>query len=79
MHYGCHSGLGLKMQASLELFMIELGLSHQPFLIDYEKFGKLVTHCWLKTLWEKAAKFKIKITVETVKLPFPKRGDCWLL
>ena len=26
MHYGCHSGVGLKMQASLELFMIELGL-----------------------------------------------------
>ena len=44
MHYGCHLGLGLKMQASLELFMLELGLSHQPFLLDYEKFGTLVTH-----------------------------------
>ena len=44
MHYGCRSGLGLKIQASLELFMIELRLLHQPFLTDYEKYGHLVTH-----------------------------------
>ena len=27
----------------------------------------------------KASKFRVKITIGNVKLPYPKRGDCWLL
>ena len=79
MHYGCKSGLGIKLQASMELFIIELGLSHQPFLLNYSLYGHLVTDCWLKTIWEKTKKLNIKITVGNVSLPFPKQGDKWLL
>ena len=31
MHYGCPSNDGLKLKASLELMMIELGLGDQPY------------------------------------------------
>ena len=36
MHLGTTSSLGIAMQESLELLIIELGMSSQPFLQDYE-------------------------------------------
>lgn len=63
----------------MELFLIELGLSHQPFSLSYSLYGHLVTDCWLKTIWEKTDKFNIKLTVGNIPLPFPKRNDKWLL
>jgi len=63
----------------MELFLIELGLSHQPFSLSYSLYGHLVTDCWLKTIWEKTDKFNIKLTVGNISFPFPKRNDKWLL
>jgi len=34
MHYGSLSCLGINMQTSVELLVIELGLSLQPFVED---------------------------------------------
>jgi hypothetical protein len=35
MHTGCTSDLGLTLQTSLEAFIIELGISGQPFMEEY--------------------------------------------
>ena len=41
------------MQTSMELFMVELGLSFQQFDTPYKTYHELVTHSWLKTVWKK--------------------------
>ena len=53
VHYGCQSNLGLEMKASLELLILELGITTQPLQESYKKYGGWATHSWLKSLWEK--------------------------
>jgi hypothetical protein len=57
MHYGCLTVVGHKLQISIELFIMEMGLSDQPFQLDYNRFHFLVTDCWLKSIWEKTSHF----------------------
>jgi hypothetical protein len=61
IHYGCRSGLGLKMSVSIELLITELGISAQPLCESFLKYGNWVTHTWLRSLWEKVNKFDIMV------------------
>ena len=78
-HYGCKTAVGKLLQASMELFVIEMGMSVQPFQMHYASFGHLVTPCWLKSIWEKADIFKMNITVGNVDISPPRLGDDWLM
>lgn len=79
MHYGCRSGLAVQLQTSVEYMMIELGMSGQPFHVSYEKYGELVTHCWMKTVWEKCNFYGIRVTLGDIKVDPPRKGDKWLM
>ncbi len=50
MHYGSPSCLSINMQTSVELLVIELGLSLQPFAEDYDACQHWVTPSWLKSV-----------------------------
>ena len=80
MHLGTRSSLGITMQASLELLILELGLSNQSFLEDYNSNNEWVTHSWLKTVWEKASRLRINIDLGPTRLQ-PPRGpnNFWLM
>ena len=61
-HVGCKSDIAIQMQASLEALIIEMGMSNQPFMEDYERCSnKWVTLSWLKTVWEKAHRLRFQI------------------
>ena len=80
MHTGCKSDLGIKLQTSLEAFIMELGLSDQPFTEDYSSCSKWVTHSWVKTIWEKAHRFRLTIELKYVHLQPPwGEHDFWLM
>jgi hypothetical protein len=80
IHTGCKSDLGIKLQTSLEAFIIELGMSDQPFKEDYLLCGKWVTHSWVKTIWEKAQRFCLTIDLNCVQLKPPRGGqDFWIM
>ena len=80
MHYGCPSAVGTILQTSMELFILELGMSSTlPFAPSYKRYNTLVTHCWLKSVWEKCSTFNITVRVGNVSLPFPRAGDKWLM
>lgn len=79
MHYGCSSGLALQLQTSMEYMIIELGMSGQPFLVNFEKFGDLVTHCWMKTVWEKCHYYGIRVEIGNLDMGPPRKGDKWLM
>jgi hypothetical protein len=48
MNSGWHTALGTELQTSLELLVVDLGLSFQPFRVFYEQYGGWVTISWLK-------------------------------
>ena len=79
MHYGSPSCLGVNMHTSVDLLVIELGLSTQPFAEDYDACQHWVTHSWLKSVWEKAAKLEIDIQLAQIPLQFPRECDSWIM
>lgn len=50
---GGKSLISTQYQMSLELLMLELGTSDQPFQQDYEKYNPWVTPVLLTDVWEK--------------------------
>ena len=80
MHYGSPSTLGVELQTSMELFVLELGLSAtEPFSLPFKRLESLVTHSWLKTIWEKCDKFQIDVQIGNIQLRPPREGDRWLM
>ena len=79
MHYGCRSALGTELQTSLELLVVDLGLSFQPFQVSYAHFGEWATTSWLKRVWEKVSFFGFTIHVNNLQTCYPREGDDWLM
>ncbi len=79
MHYGCCTALGTKLQTSLGLLLVELGMSFQPLQLSYADYGNMVTTSWLKQVWEKLDRFKFAVTVHNLHSVFPWEGDNWLM
>ncbi len=79
MHYGCHTATGWFMQTSYSLLYVELGLLFQPLQESYHKYGHLVTHSWMKMLWEKPSMFDVHTVVADLSLKFPREGDQFIM
>jgi hypothetical protein len=79
MHYGCNTATGRFMRVSYSLFYLDLGLLLQPMQESYQKYNKLVTHSWMKMLWEKISMFEIHAVVRDIPLQFPQEGDQFLM
>ena len=79
MHYGCWTALGTVLQTSLELLVVDLGLSFQIFQVSYTHFGNWVTTLWLKRVWEKVSFFGFTINVNDLLTGYPREGDDWLM
>jgi hypothetical protein len=79
MHYGCHTATGRFMQTSYCLFYLELGLLFQPLQESYQKYGHLVTHLWMKMLWEKPSMFIVHTVVTDIPLQYSREGDQFIM
>ena len=81
MHFGCPSSIGNKLQISTNALIMELGMSCQPFLEDYKKYGALVTDSWVKRLWEKVHEYGVKVMLDEGQLEIkpPRERDTWLM
>ena len=60
-HYGSTTGLGIHMQVSMEILLIEGGVLFQLLSEPYSLYGKRVTHSWLRSVWEKVDMFGFKV------------------
>ena len=71
MHYGCPSSLGKLMKISLNFMILEMGISTQPLLESYVRYGSWITDSWLKSLWEKCNRYGVKVEFNdsTIALP----------
>jgi hypothetical protein len=79
VHYGCRSSLGREMLVSLELMIVELGLSSQPFSKAFNKYHSWITHSWLKSIWEKTSKFSVTIELKPIPIEPPRENDKWFM
>jgi hypothetical protein len=79
IHYGSKSGVGIYMQMSMEMFVTELGVSLQPFTASYLQYRDRITHCWLRSLWEKVQLFETWVEIAPLPMPFPRERDKWLM
>jgi hypothetical protein len=71
MHYGCNMAMGKLMQALYSLLFVKVGLLFQPLQEPYECFGYLVTHSWMKILWEKLSTFNVKLIFADTNERYP--------
>ena len=78
-HYGCRSSVGLQMLVSLELMIVELGLSSNPFSKAFDKYHSRVTNSWLKSIWEKTSLFAVTIDILPIPIEPPREGDKWFM
>ncbi len=76
-NYGCNTGLGIHLQTSMELMVIECGVSCQILAQPYQIFSKWVTHCCLKSVWEKVDLFNLTVTIKSLPLRPPQENDEW--
>jgi hypothetical protein len=60
MHYGNQSCLGLKMQNTTELLVIELGMLLQPVQKEYTAYQHWVTHLWVKLCGRKPSCVRVE-------------------
>jgi hypothetical protein len=67
------------MAVSMELLMTELGVSSQPLSKSFQKYGKWVTHSWLRSLWEKVDKFDVTVKIAPNPIDPPRMGDRWFM
>jgi hypothetical protein len=79
MHFGCSTTTGRFMQVSYSLLLVELGLSFQPLQVEYDRYNHLVTHTWMKMLWEKVSKFGLTVTAPPPSGGFPREGDEFIM
>jgi hypothetical protein len=79
MHYGCKTATGQFTQTSYLLFFSELRLSFQPLKELYNCYGFLVTHSWMKMLWEKLSMFDMKVVVTDFAQEYPRRGNQFIM
>jgi hypothetical protein len=70
-HCGSSSGLGIHMQASMELLVTEGGVSTQILVEPFARYSKWVTHCWLRSVWEKVDRFRLQTEVSELPLGLP--------
>jgi hypothetical protein len=78
MNYDCQTALSMELQTLLELLVVDLGLSFQPFQVSYELFGDWATMLWLKRVWEKVSFFGFTLSVNNLLACYPWEGDDWL-
>jgi hypothetical protein len=78
-HVGAKTMLGTQYQMSLELLILELGLTANPFSLDFEKYNSWATDCGWKEIWSNMCRFGFDLSVNTVDLSPPRERDSWFM
>jgi hypothetical protein len=58
-NYGCVSCLGMYLQTSMEIMIVEGVVSTQILSQSIQQYSKWVTHSWLRLVWEMVDMFNI--------------------
>ena len=73
MSWLCGSNLGLKVSTLIEMLIVEMGVSAQPFQESFLKYKDWVTWSWMVSLWEKCDLFDVEIELDENFIKLPRR------
>jgi hypothetical protein len=74
-HYHASTKLGRKLDASLRYLQLQLGTPHNPFTLDYAKWGHLAPLSRVKMLWRLLHHFDIHLYMAFPTIPPPWERD----
>ncbi len=74
-HYHTSTNLSRKLDASLRYLQLQLGMPHNPLLLDYAKWGHLAPLSWVKMLWWSLHHFDIHLHMAYPTIAFPQERD----
>ncbi len=58
---------------------MEGGVSAQILSEPFSRYGKWVTHCWLRSVWEKVDMFNFRVEISATPLQLPREQDHWIM
>ena len=71
---------GEMLRTSIEAAKIEIGIGRNIFELEFEKFGVLLTDCWIKDVWRFADENNISVYDETTEtIEYEREGDVFLM
>ena len=71
--YGSSSMTHDLLQVLLETAQLEVGIGRSIFQLEFDKYGHLLTECWVKHLWEFSQSNNIMIIDRLTAFPTPQR------
>jgi hypothetical protein len=74
-HYHASTNLGRKLDTSLRYLQLQLSTPHNPFTLDYAKWGHLAPLSWVKMLWRSLHRFDIHLYMAFPTIPLPWERD----
>eukprot|EP00804_Cyclotella_cryptica_P003924 CCRYP_016117-RA/>CCRYP_016117-RA protein AED:0.75 eAED:0.75 QI:0/-1/0/1/-1/1/1/0/1178 len=79
IHLGTSSVVGVQLQMSIELLIIEIGISSQPFTTPYSRYSSRATTGFCSRLWEKLDHYQLKLRLGTEVIVPPRQHDEWIM
>lgn len=67
-HWGTEDSMGWILRCTFKLSQLDIGLSGNYLLQEYNVYSKLATHSWFKILWEYAQYYRVKIELDGVDI-----------
>jgi hypothetical protein len=74
-HYHVWTNLSRKLDASLGYLQLQIGTPHNPFTMDYSKWGYLAPLSWVKMLWKLLLHFKITLHMSFPDIALSRKQD----
>jgi hypothetical protein len=74
-HYHTSMNLSRKLDASSRYLQLQLGMPHNPLILDYNKWGHLALLHWVKMMWRLLHHFNIHLHMECQPIPLPRERD----
>ena len=74
-HYHSSTNLSRKLDASLQYLQLHLGTLHNPFTLNYDKWGYLAPLSWIKMLWRLLHHFNIHLHMICATISSPRERD----
>jgi hypothetical protein len=78
-HWGSPSTVGQVLRSVYELVQLEVGLSGNFLLRDYNVHGCLASCSWFQLLWEYMSFYGVVMELEDVTVPPIRKRDCVLM
>ncbi len=71
-HYHVSTNLSKKLDTSLRYLQLQIGTPHNPFTLNYTKWGTLAPLSWVQMLWKSLHYFDITLYMSYPTIPPPR-------